>query len=147
MVVPIYKTLNGFAGVIRKPRAMGTRPAEEAVARSIPALALALAFAGAASAIGEESRLVADGREVALKVCAICHVVAEDQARSPTMTPPAPNFAEIAARPNVTEAFLRDFLTKPHGEARGLSAMPGFRMPGYQADAVITYLLSLNARR
>jgi hypothetical protein len=63
------------------------------------------------------------------------------------MRPPAPNFAEIAARPNVTEAFLRDFLTKPHGEARGLGAMPGFLMPGHQADAVIAYLLSLNARR
>jgi mono/diheme cytochrome c family protein len=117
------------------------------MARSIPALALAFVFAGAASAIGEEPRLVADGREVALKVCAICHVAAEDQARPPTMRPPAPNFAEIAARPNMTEAFLRDFLTKPHGDARGLSAMPGFVMLGHQADAVIAYLLSLNPRR
>jgi hypothetical protein len=47
----------------------------------------------------------------------------------------------------VTEAVLRDFLTKPHGETRGLSAMPGFLMPGYQVDAVIAYLLSLDARR
>jgi mono/diheme cytochrome c family protein len=137
----------GLRGSFESRARWDTRPAEEAMARSIPALALALAFAGAGSAIGEERRLVADGREVALKVCAICHVVAEDQARPPKMRPPAPNFAEIAARPNVTEAFLRDFLTKPHGEARSLSAMPGFLMPGNQADAVIAYLLSLNARR
>jgi mono/diheme cytochrome c family protein len=139
----MYKTLNGFARVIRKPRAMGTRPAVEAMARSIPALALAVAFAGAASAMGEESGLVADGREVALKVCAICHAVAEDQARPPTMRPPAPNFAEIAARPNVTEKFLRDFLMKPHGEARSVSAMPAFLMPSREADSVIAYLMSL----
>jgi hypothetical protein len=66
---------------------------------------------------GQEASAVADGREVALKVCAICDVVAPDQAVPPTMKPPAPPFAEIAARPNVTEAFLRDFdfLMKPHG--------------------------------
>ena len=37
----------------------------------------------------------------------------------------------------MTEPFLRDFLLKPHGEARAMSAMPGFLMPSYQADAVI----------
>jgi len=63
------------------------------------------------------------------------------------MKPPAPNFAEIAARPNVTEAYLHDFLTKPHGEARSLSAMPGFLMPSYQADAVIAYLMSLKPNK
>ncbi len=62
------------------------------------------------------------------------------------MKPPAPSFAEIAARPNVTEAYLRDFLTKPHGEARSVSAMPGFLMPSRQADAVIAYLMSLKPK-
>ena len=66
-----------------------------------------------------------------------------DQAEPPQMKPPAPNFTEIARRPYVTEPFLRDFLMKPHGEARALSAMPGFLIPGPQADAVIAYLLSL----
>jgi mono/diheme cytochrome c family protein len=115
--------------------------------RSVLALGLLLALLSAAPpALGQEAPTVADGHAIALKVCAICHVVAADQAVPPTMKPPAPPFAEIAARPNMTEAFLRDFLLKPHGEARATSAMPGFLMPGHEADAVIAYLMSLKGR-
>ena len=46
----------------------------------------------------------------------------------------------------MTEAFLRDFLVKPHGQARALSAMPGFLMPSYHADVAIAYLMSLTSR-
>jgi mono/diheme cytochrome c family protein len=113
--------------------------------RSGLALSLSVALAGIAPALGQEAK-IADGREIALKVCAICHVVADDQAVPPTLKPPAPRFADIAARPNVTEAFLHDFLMKPHGQARALSAMPGFLMPSYQADAVIAYLMSLKPK-
>jgi mono/diheme cytochrome c family protein len=115
--------------------------------RPFVALALILALIGAAPALGQEAQKVADGRQIALKICAICHVVTEDQAVPPTMKPPAPPFAEIAARPSVNEAFLGDFLMKPHGEARAMSAMPGFLMPSTQANAVIAYLMSLKARR
>lgn len=115
--------------------------------RSVPAFSLSLALAAIVPASGQEAKAVAEGRDVALKVCAMCHVVAEDQAQPPTMNPPAPKFAEIAARPNVTEAFLRDFLMKPHGEARAMSAMPAFLMPSRQADAVIAYLMSLRAKK
>jgi mono/diheme cytochrome c family protein len=115
--------------------------------RSLAAFALILGFAAARPALGQEAQTIADGHQIALKVCAACHVVAVDQAQPPTMKPPAPPFAEIAARPNVTEAFLRDFLMHPHGEARATSAMPGFLVPGYEADAVIAYLLSLKAGR
>ena len=87
---------------------------------------------------GQEATAVAEGREIALSVSASCHVVS-DQVQPPTLKPPAP--------PNVTEAYLRDFLTKPHGEARSLSAMPGFLMPSRQADAIIAYLMSLKAKK
>lgn len=110
------------------------------------ALGFSLAPGGIPTALGQEGK-IADGREIALKVCAVCHVVADDQAVAPTLKPHAPSFAEIAARPNVTEAFLRDFLTRPHGQARALSAMPGFLMPSYQADAAIAYLMSLKPRK
>ena len=109
-------------------------------------LALALAACGAPAA-AEDAQLIADGHEIALKVCAICHVAAEDQTVPPTMKPPAPRFVEIAERPNITEPFLRDFLTKPHGQARALSAMASFLMGGYESDAVIAYLMSLKAKR
>jgi mono/diheme cytochrome c family protein len=60
---------------------------------------------------------IADGREIALKVCASCHVVVGDQVQPPTLKPPAPPFAEIAARPNVTEASLLE-------SADGVKASP-----------------------
>jgi len=113
--------------------------------RSGLALSLLLPLLGVAPALGQQAK-VADGRAIAIRVCAICHVVAEDQTVAPTLKPPAPSFADIAARPDVTEAFLRDFLMKPHGRARALSAMPGFVMPGYQADAAIAYLMSLKPK-
>ena len=122
-------------------------PLEDVITRSFVALALIPALIGVAPARGEEAQMIADGHEIALKVCAICHVAAADQTVPPTMNPPAPPFAEIAKRPSVTEAFLRDFLLKPHGEARATSAMPGFLMSRYQADAVIAYLMSLKAGR
>jgi mono/diheme cytochrome c family protein len=115
--------------------------------RSIIALGLSLALVGTLPVRGQEASAVASGRAIALKLCADCHVAVGDQAQAPTLKPPAPSFAEIAARPNVTESFLRDFLTKPHGEARSVSAMPGFLMPSRQADAVIAYLMSLKAGR
>jgi len=114
--------------------------------RSALALSLLLAVGGIVPASGQKAKAVGEGREIALRICAICHVVADDQAVPPTLKPPAPSFAEIAARPNVTEASLRDFLMKPHGEARATSAMPGFLMPSHQADAVIAYLMSLKGR-
>jgi mono/diheme cytochrome c family protein len=113
--------------------------------RSSLAFSLTLALVSVAPALGQEAK-IADGRAIALRVCAVCHVVADDQAVAPTLKPPAPHFADIAARPNVTEAFLRDFLTKPHGQARALSAMPGFLMPSHQADAAIAYLMSLKPK-
>ncbi len=116
--------------------------------RSAPVLALAIALPGIVSAGAQTSMSkIADGREIALKVCRSRHVVVSDQVQPPTLNPPAPPFVEIAARPNMTEASLRDFLAKPHGEARSLSAMPGFLMPSRQADAIIAYLISLKARK
>ena len=115
--------------------------------RSALSWALAFAFPGIVPAGAQTpAGTVTDGRDIALKVCSSCHVVVSGQVQPPTLKPPAAPFAEIAARPNVTEAFLRDFLAKPHGEARSVSAMPGFLMPSRQADAIIAYLMSLKAK-
>jgi mono/diheme cytochrome c family protein len=113
--------------------------------RSGLALSLLLPLLGVAPALAQEAK-IADGRAIAIRVCAICHVVADDQAVAPTLKPPAPSFTDIASRPEVTEAFLRDFLTKPHGQARALSAMPGFVMPSHQGDAAIAYVMSLKPK-
>lgn len=113
---------------------------------SIVALGLSFALLGLAPGRGRRrAQSPAAARSGSKYVCANCHLVVEDQAQAPTLKPSAASFAEIAARPNVTEKFLRDFLMKPHGEARSASAMPAFLMPSREADAVIAYLLSLKA--
>jgi mono/diheme cytochrome c family protein len=135
-----------FLGRSLYPGRLGARPRfEDAVKRSIVALGLSFALVGLAPGRGEEAGAVAGGRAIALKICANCHLAVEDQPQAPTLKPPATSFAEIAARPNMTKKFLRDFLMKPHGEARSASAMPAFLMPSREADAVIAYLMSLKA--
>ena len=98
---------------------------------------------GAASAQPSKADPVAVGRDIALKICANCHVVASDQETAPLLKPPAPSFAEIAARPATNEASLRDFLGKPHGEARRSSKMPAFTLGESQIAPLIAYIESL----
>jgi mono/diheme cytochrome c family protein len=108
-------------------------------------LGLALAFEGTTLATAQEgkSELVAAGRDVALKICANCHVVAKDQSSPPTLKPPAPSFSAIAARPEATRSSLRSFLANPHGEPRQSGKMPGFMLAESQIDEVVAYILSL----
>ncbi len=64
----------------------------------LTAFALAIAQGIVAAGAQTPSSNPAGGREIALKICASCHVAVEDQAQAPTLKPPAPSFAEIAAR-------------------------------------------------
>jgi mono/diheme cytochrome c family protein len=109
----------------------------------LAALALALPLAAVIPARGQEAGTAAAGRKLALEVCASCHVVSADQARAPVLNPPAPGFAEIAARPDLTEATVRRFLAEAHGQSRRNTAMPAFLLPSSQIDAVVAYLMSL----
>jgi mono/diheme cytochrome c family protein len=108
-------------------------------------LVLALAFleGGAANSEELQRELVMAGHDFALKVCANCHVVAKDQDKAPILKPPAPSFSAILARPDVTEASLRNFLANPHGEFRRKSKMPDFRLADFQINQIVAYLLSL----
>ncbi len=114
--------------------------------RSLAAmLALGLFLAGAVAAPAEEPAAVAAGRDVALKICANCHLVAEGQPKAPILEPPAPSFRAIARRADATDASLRTFLSEPHGTSRQKSAMPPFLLAPAQIREVVAYLLSLRA--
>lgn len=104
-----------------------------------------LALLGSTPANPEEakSELVIAGHDFALKVCANCHVVAKDQVSVPILTPPAPSFTAIVARPEATEASLRSFLSNPHGKLRQNSKMPSFWLADFQINQLVAYLLSL----
>ena len=98
---------------------------------------------GAAHAQPSKADAIAAGRDIALNICATCHVVAEDQESAPLLKPPAPSFAEIAARPATNEASLREFLGKPHSEARRTSKMPLFTLGEFQIAPLVAYIESL----
>jgi mono/diheme cytochrome c family protein len=108
-------------------------------------IAFVFVVAGAQPACADEAA-IASGRKLAFEVCVSCHVVAPGEAGKPTLDPPAPSFAEIAARPDVTAASLRRFLAEPHGESRRGSAMPAFLLARSEVNSVVAYLLSLKAR-
>lgn len=84
---------------------------------------------------------LAAGRELALQICANCHVVARNQPFPPRLNPPAPDFGVIASRSAVTEQGVRDFLASPHGK------MPDPMLAGYQIDLLAGYLISRRDRR
>ena len=71
--------------------------------RSGLALGLSLAFIGIAPALGQEGK-IAHGRAIALRVCAICHVVADDQAVAPTRNPPAPSLFSLMVTVSASKA-------------------------------------------
>lgn len=103
--------------------------------------------AGAAPAQGG-GLTAADGKTLAQQYCAACHRVTREQAQPPdvavdtgtgTETFQAPNFARIAARPTLSEAYLRARITNPHYPMREQEFIPE------ELDAIVAYILSLRA--
>ena len=72
----------------------------------------------APSAVSGVRGTPAAGRQVADKWCVNCHVTSRDIAAASDI---APTWASIAADPEKTDAYLRSFLTNPHGEMQSIS--------------------------
>lgn len=106
------------------------------------ALALMLVLTMSLPAAAGDAAKIEAGRTLALKICAKCHVVADGQP-APVLRPPALSFGDIAARPDMTEAQLRAFLSHPHGGERRASGMAPFALTASQTNAAIAYLMSL----
>ena len=86
------------------------------------------------------------GRQLALGVCASCHVVSADQAAPPKMKPPAPSFRQIAIRPGVTVKSIRHFLLTTHKTLRTPPEMPSLLLTDEEASAAAEYIVSLRNR-
>ena len=108
-------------------------------------LALAVACSVTANAEAQEakSNLVAAGHDLALQVCAACHVVENDQKSAPIMNPPAPSFSAIAQRYDQSEASLRKFLSSLHRNLGRTGKMPNWLLADFQIDEIVAYILSL----
>jgi len=113
------------------------------------AFLLGLSALGAAAWPAEETsdRQVNHGRQIALQICAACHVVAPAQEFPPLLNPPAPPFAEIANRADSTRASLRHFVTHTHWDEKSLPlTMPNPGLTDSQIAEVVSYILSLRTQ-
>lgn len=90
----------------------------------------------------------ADGKALAQQYCTACHRVTQEQAQPPDVvvdtgsgpeTFQAPSFARIAARPDRTEAQLRERILNPHYPMRAQQFIPE------ELDAIVAYILSLRS--
>lgn len=111
-------------------------------------LLLGLGLGAAVAPAAEASdRQTEHGREIALKICSACHVVAPAQEFSPLLNPPAPSFAEIANRAEATRASLRHFVATTHWDEKTLPlTMPNPSLTDSQIADVVAYILSLRGK-
>ncbi len=83
------------------------------------------------------------GRHIAEVVCWTCHVVAQDQEFEPILRPPAPAFAAIARRSNITADYLRTFIATTHRDISKPQGMPNPQLLDFQIEQVVAYIMSL----
>jgi mono/diheme cytochrome c family protein len=105
---------------------------------------LALGVLGGPAAAQENE--VEQGHHLATLICSACHVAAPDQDFEPILRPPAPPFASIAQRSDVTADFLNTFLTTTHRDITNPKGMPNPMLLDYQIKQISAYILSLRKR-
>jgi mono/diheme cytochrome c family protein len=91
---------------------------------------LGVIFLGSAPQIASAAD-ARQGETLAKRWCAACHVVAADQQRGNTQTPP---FSAIASKPDFEEAKLAYFLLAPH------PAMPDMSLSRTEAADLASYI-------
>jgi mono/diheme cytochrome c family protein len=92
-------------------------------------LAAPLSVAGPAFAQGD----VAEGRRIAQRWCASCHVVGPDTRGGDA----APPFLALANDPRKTEDYLRNWIRNPH------PPMPNFNLARRDIDDLVAYIRTL----
>jgi cytochrome c1 len=117
--------------------------------RIAPVLLFVL-YMAACSAWGQDSVSADDvrrGRDLAIIICANCHVVARDQPNKPILKPPAPSFESIARHKTINSDWVKTFLTTTHRGPNNPNSMPNPDLIDSHAKQVAAYLLSLHNRR
>ncbi len=116
-------------------------------------LAVGIAIIGALAAFAScaqgspDAADIRKGHQLALEICAVCHVVAPDQKMPPVLNEPGPSFRSIANRKDVTADFVRTFLRTTHATTTSPFKMPDPQLADYETNAIVTYLLSLKRHR
>jgi mono/diheme cytochrome c family protein len=86
---------------------------------------------------------VQKGHELAIHICAICHVAAPDQPNQPIMKPPAPSFASIVRQKTFDAESLTRFMKTTHWGLDNPLGMPNPELMDYQIKQIVAYFLSL----
>jgi mono/diheme cytochrome c family protein len=100
--------------------------------RTIAAL-LSLIFVGTLTSAAAAAD-AANGKRVAERWCASCHVVTSSQQRGNTQAPP---FSEVAKKPHLDAPMIALFLLLPHPK------MPDMNLTRYEAGDIAAYIASL----
>ena len=106
-------------------------------------LVSALAGKPRAQEVTQEAAQVQRGREIADRVCWVCHVTGPDQEFSPILRAPGPDFRAIAERPDTTPASLTAFLHTAHRTEDKPYTMPNPGLSDEMISAVVSYIMSL----
>lgn len=116
-----------------------------------PAIATLVALELVAGAVApgwsqDANEKVQKGRHIAEVVCWTCHVVAQDQEFEPILRPPAPPFASIARRSNITADYLRMFIATTHRDISKPQGMPNPQLLDFQIEQVVAYIMTLRGQ-
>lgn len=103
----------------------------------------ALAGTPRAQSVTQDTAQVQRGREIADRVCWICHVTSRDQEYSPILKEPGPDFRAIAEKPDTTRASLTTFLHTAHRTEDKPYTMPNPGLSDEMISAVVSYIMSL----
>lgn len=108
--------------------------------RLLPAVMLIAISVPTAAALAQgDTTVVTEGRELALKWCAECHLV--DKTQTQAASDSVPSFYAVANHPSTTETGLKAFLMSPHKKQ-----MPNIMLTREQIDDVVAYILSLHGQ-
>ena len=88
---------------------------------------------------------MAQGRSLAILICANCHVVTRDQPNKPISQQPTPSFASIARRNTLDPDWLKAFLNSTHRGPDNPKGMPNPKLLDSRANQIIAYLMSLRS--
>jgi len=106
-----------------------------------------LASSAAWSQGADTAETIAEGHRLASRLCSLCHLATPDQATLPLLHPPAPPFATIVRRSDLTADWLTNFLKTTHRGLDEPNGMPNPELADYQTRQIVAYLMSLHQQQ
>ena len=112
------------------------------VAGTLASEALAVSPARAESAPAFQA-----GKDLAVDLCAPCHIVSPQTSEPRRLGLAAPSFLDIAQGPKAAPEALRGFLRSTNSSVAHPAAMPHLELTDEQIEAIAAYLSSLRQPR